>query len=137
MFLKKSVVPISGVRSWVVILTKGLLWPIMNVMYVTWLTTMILVISNTQFSVTYHFTYIHNRPLQPFSQDYGLASHTTHVVCVNFMHYFSWQFYLLSEFLKKYFSYFIFLMTDLGYEPRLFASNKPTHHILDHGDFKH
>ena len=22
--------------------------------------------------------------LQPFSQDYGLASHTTHVVCVNF-----------------------------------------------------
>ena len=30
-------------------------------------------------------TYIHNRPLQPFSQDYGLASHSTHVVCVNFI----------------------------------------------------
>ena len=30
-------------------------------------------------------TYIHNWPLQPFSQDYGLASHTTHVVCVNFI----------------------------------------------------
>ena len=28
--------------------------------------------------------YIHNSPLQPFSQDYSLASHTTHVVCVNF-----------------------------------------------------
>ena len=30
-------------------------------------------------------TYIHNCPLQPFSQDYGLPSHTTHIVCVNFM----------------------------------------------------
>ena len=25
------------------------------------------------------YTYIHNWPLQPFSQDYGLVSHTTHV----------------------------------------------------------
>ena len=31
-------------------------------------------------------TYIHNWPLQPFSQNYGLVSHTTHVVCVNFKH---------------------------------------------------
>ena len=31
-------------------------------------------------------TYIHNWPLEPFSQDYGLSSHTTHVVCVNFIH---------------------------------------------------
>ena len=31
-------------------------------------------------------TYIHNWSLQPFSQDYDLASHTTYVVCVNFMH---------------------------------------------------
>ena len=30
-------------------------------------------------------TYIHNWPLQPFNQDYGLASHTTHVVCINFI----------------------------------------------------
>ena len=29
--------------------------------------------------------YIHNWPLQHFSQDYSLASHTTHVVCVNFI----------------------------------------------------
>ena len=29
-------------------------------------------------------TDIHNWPLQSFSQDYGLASHTTPVVCVNF-----------------------------------------------------
>ena len=28
-------------------------------------------------------TYIHNWPLQPFCQDYGLASHTTYVGCVN------------------------------------------------------
>ena len=30
-------------------------------------------------------TYIHNWPLQPFSQDYSLASNTTHVVWVNFI----------------------------------------------------
>ena len=30
-------------------------------------------------------TYIHNWSLQRFSQDYGLASHTTHAVCVNFI----------------------------------------------------
>ena len=34
---------------------------------------------------TYIHTYIHNWPLQPFSQDYGQASHTTHVLCVNFL----------------------------------------------------
>ena len=31
------------------------------------------------------YTYIYNWPLQPFSQDYSLASHTR-VVCVNFIH---------------------------------------------------
>ena len=31
-------------------------------------------------------TYIHNWLLQAFSQDYGLASHTSHDVCVNFIH---------------------------------------------------
>ena len=37
---------------------------------------------------------------------------------------------------KKYFSDLIFLMTDLGYErTQAFASNKPIHYILDHGDF--
>ena len=30
-------------------------------------------------------TYIYNWSLQPFSQDYVLASHTTHVVCVNYI----------------------------------------------------
>ena len=28
---------------------------------------------------------IHNWPLQPLIQDYGLASHITHAVCVNFI----------------------------------------------------
>ena len=31
-------------------------------------------------------TYIRNWSLQPFSQDSDLASHTTYVVCVNFIH---------------------------------------------------
>ena len=29
---------------------------------------------------------IHNWLLQPFSQDYGVVSHTTHIVCFNFIH---------------------------------------------------
>ena len=59
-------------------------------------------------------TYIPIWLLQPFSQDYNLASHTTYVVCVNFINewrylqfkvdserqiflrIFSWQFYLLQ-----------------------------------------
>ena len=31
-------------------------------------------------------TYIDNWPLQSFSQYYGLASHTTHVGCINFIY---------------------------------------------------
>ena len=34
-------------------------------------------------------TYRHNWPLQPFSRDYGLASYTTHVECVNFIREFN------------------------------------------------
>ena len=41
------------------------------------------------FSQILDHTYIHNWPLQPFSQDYGLASHTSHVVCVSFIS--EWQ----------------------------------------------
>ena len=29
---------------------------------------------------------MHNCSLQPFSQDYDLVSHTTYVVCANFIH---------------------------------------------------
>ena len=96
--------------------------------------------SNSIYTYTYIHTYIHNWPLQPFSQNYGLASLITYVVCIDFIRElwdlqfnvdperqifwetFSWQVYLLSEFLqkppKKYF-YISFLMTDLAYEPRL------------------
>ena len=38
------------------------------------------------FSNMYLQTYIHNWPLQSFSQDYGLAFFTTYVVYVNFIH---------------------------------------------------
>ena len=38
---------------------------------------------------THIHTYIHNWPLQPFSQNYGLASHTIHVGCVHFIR--KWQ----------------------------------------------
>ena len=37
-------------------------------------------------AISYLHTYIHNWQLQPFTQDYGLASHTTYIVCVNFIH---------------------------------------------------
>ena len=36
-----------------------------------------------------YYKYIHNWSLQPFSQDCGLASHATYVVCFNFIH--EWQ----------------------------------------------
>ena len=112
---------------------------------------------------TYIHTNIHNWPLQPFSQDYGLASHTTFVVCVNFIR--EWrdlQFNVDSErqifeklfrgrFIysqsfcqksaaerkspKKYFSYFVFDNWP-GIRNQAFASNKPTHYLLDHDDNK-
>ena len=31
-------------------------------------------------------THIHYWSLQHFSEDYGLVSHTTYVVCINFIH---------------------------------------------------
>ena len=34
----------------------------------------------------YVHTYIHSWPLQSFSLDYNLVSHTTYVVCVNFVY---------------------------------------------------
>ena len=94
-------------------------------------------------------TYIHNWPLQPFSHDYGLASHTTYV-CVNFIREwrdlqfnvdfarqifwetFSWQVYLLRVFArnllrnwqkspKKYFFSYFVLMPDLRHQPELYV----------------
>ena len=43
------------------------------------------IFSLSNVTTSYIHTYIHNWPLQPFSQDYGLVSHTAHVVCVNFI----------------------------------------------------
>ena len=92
--------------------------------------------------------FIHNSSLQSFSQEYGLASHTTHVVCVNFIHEWrdlrfninlEWQifeklfhsrFILLSEFLPQicwgenadefFFSNFV-LMSDLEHDPEFYV----------------
>ena len=91
-----------------------------------------------------------------------LVSHTTYVVCVNFIH--KWrdlQFKVDSErqilfwetfhgnFIysqsffqksaerkspKKYFLYFLFWCLAWGSNPG-FTSNKPTHYLLDHCDF--
>ena len=102
------------------------------------------------------FTYIHNWPLQPFSQDYGLASHTTHVFCFNFIcerrdlsltlapndrflrNFFMTGLFTLRVFARNLlsgnrrrnivFSWFL-LMPDLGYEPW------PKHYLLEYGDF--
>ena len=107
-------------------------------------------------------TYIHNWPLQLFSQDYGLDSYTTHVVCINFIpewrdlqfnvdserqifgETLSWQVYLLSEFLPEIcweqiaeeiiFFHTSFWCMTWGTNP-VIASNKPTHYILDYGNF--
>ena len=91
--------------------------------------------------------YIHNWPLQPFSQDYGLVSHTTHVVCVNFirkcgkvlqfnvdpeLQIFEKLFHgrfiftlrvfprnLLRESRRRNIFHISFLISDLGFKPRL------------------
>ena len=44
---------------------------------------------------------IHSWPLQPSSQDYGIASHTTHIVCVNFMRV--WRDLELNDFERQIF----------------------------------
>ena len=113
---------------------------------------------------TYRHTYIHTYvhwSLQPFSQDFGLASHTTHIVCVNFIrdwrdlpfnvdferqifeklfhgrflfYYQSFcQKYAERKSPKKYFSYFVFDDWP-GIRNQALKSNKPTHYILDHGE---
>ena len=97
--------------------------------------------------IQFMHTYIHNWPLQPFSQGYGLAFHTTHVVCFNFIcewwdlqfkvdfegqifeKLFRGRFIYSQSFCqksaerkspKKYFS-FSYLMTKLGYESRILS----------------
>ena len=90
-------------------------------------------------------TYIHNWPLQPFSQDYCfLVSRTTYVVCIKFIYKIDaerqifwesfhgnfiysqsfWQKSAESQSPKKYFLYFVF-MSNPG-----FTSNKPTQYQI-------
>ena len=108
-------------------------------------------------SIVHIHTYIHNSSLQPFSQEYGLASQTSHVVCVHFirdnltstpsdrfLRNLTRQVYLLSGFFSEIcwkevteenFSYFIFDDWP-GVRTQAFPTNKPTHCLLDYGDYK-
>ena len=105
-------------------------------------------------------SYIHNWPLQPFSQDYDLASHTTHIVCFNFIReWWDLQFNIDSErqiFEKIFYVKFLFTLRVLARNllrgnrwrnaffwclawdtnPN-FTSSKPTHYLLDYGDCFH
>ena len=97
--------------------------------------------------MVFTFTYKDNWSLQPFSQDYDLASHTTYVVCGNFIHEWrmlefkvdsEWQIfakflmviYLLLELLPKtcrrrnIFSYFSF-----------WCPKHITHYLPDYGNY--
>ena len=101
---------------------------------------------------------IHNWPLQHFRQNYGLASDTTQVVCVNFIRewrdlefnvaserqvpktLFDVRFILLSEFLPEIYwkeivegIFFWCLTWDTNLR---FTSDKSTYYILDYGDDK-
>ena len=63
----------------------------------------------------YIHTYIHNSPLQPFCQDSSLASHNTHVVCVNFIR--GWcglqiNVYSECQIFEKLFMTILFILTD-------------------------
>ena len=62
------------------------------------MTSKYFVLSLEYYSYTHYITYIHNWPLQPFNQNYNLASHITHVVCVKFIHeWWDLQFNVESE----------------------------------------
>ena len=114
-------------------------------------------IKNLKDALKYGHLQQHSWSLQPFSQDYGLASHTTHVVYVSlirewrdlqcnvdserqiFEKLFHGRFIYSQSFCKKsaerkspkkYFSYFIFDDWP-GIWTQAFASKKPTHYILD------
>ena len=86
--------------------------------------------------------------IQPFSQDYGLASHATHVVCVNFIrnrtyNFFTASLFTLRGFAKKcweeiaekicfFFQISFWCLTwDMN---QGFTFNKLTHYLLDYGD---
>ena len=116
------------------------------------------IVSNI-FKCTYiHVDYIHNWSFQSFSQDYDLVSHTIYVVWVNFLH--KWrglQFKVDSEeqiidklFMEILFTLSLFARNLLRVNRRRnticiswqacgsnldFTSNKPTHDLLDYGDF--
>ena len=106
--------------------------------------------------------HIHNWLLQPFSQDYSLVSHTTHVVCLNFIRewrdlqfnvdfeqqifekLFQSRIYLPSECLSEicweeiaeeiFVFHISFWWLTWNMNPGL-TSNKPTHYLLDYGYF--
>ena len=111
-------------------------------------------------------TYIHNWPLQHFSQAYGLVSHTTHVVCFNFIREwrdlqfnvdfkqqifwetFSGQvLFALRDFARNmlrrnrqrnilFFFFHISFWCLIWDTNPGFTSCKPTHYRLDQGDFQ-
>ena len=67
------------------------------------------------------YIHIHNWPLQPFSQDFGLSSHTSFVVGVNFIH--KWrdlQFKVDSE---RQILFFEKLFITILFNLRVFARN--------------
>ena len=93
-------------------------------------------------------TYIHNWPLQRFSQEYGLASHITHVVLILYVsggiysltstpkdrflrNFFMASLLTLSVFARiNFIFHFWWLTWDMN--PGFCTSNKPTQYILDH-----
>ena len=112
---------------------------------------------------SYIHTYIIGHYNLTFSQDYGLACHTTHVGYVNFIR--EWRnlqfnmncedrflknFFMAGLFtvysfcqksakrksLKKYFFQISVLCLTWNTNPE-FTSNKPTHYLLDYGGFMH
>ena len=87
-----------------------------------------------------HITYIHNWPLQPFSQDYGLIP-TPLMLCILILfNFFHDNFIFIQSFCqksadrkspKKYFSFWCLTKdTNSG-----LTSNKPTNYLLDYSDF--
>ena len=92
---------------------------------------------------------IHNWPLEPFSQDYNLASHTYSLKSVSngrVLRDFSWTFHFIFTFggffrnllrASRERNIFIFSFWYLTWGlNRGLSSNKPIHYPLDYGDFR-
>ena len=92
------------------------------------------------------YTFIHNWQMQPFHQDYGLASQTTYVACIEFICKCWYLLFSVDSELRIFARYLLrgnrrrnFFHISFGclpwYTNANITSNKPLHYLLDYCDY--